>query len=90
VDAVPSGSYLVIAHAASDIAPEASAEMATRYNRMSSASITPRNRDQVGRFFAGLEMIPPGLVPIDKWGLAGPIGAGLGGLVGYCGIGRKP
>ncbi len=90
MDAVPSGSYLVMAHAASDIDPEAAAQMATRYNQMSSASVTPRSREQVARFFTGLDLIPPGLVPIDKWGLADPIGAGIGGLVGYCGIGRKP
>jgi hypothetical protein len=47
MDAVPSGSYLVIAHAAADIAPEASAEMARRYNQMASATVTPRTRDQV-------------------------------------------
>ena len=59
MDAVPSGSYLVMAHAASDIAPEASAEMARRYNQMSSATITPRTRNQVARFFAGLDLLPP-------------------------------
>ena len=90
MEAVPSGSYLVMAHAASDIAPEASAEMARRYNGMSSASITPRTREQVARFFDGLDMMPPGLVPISQWGLAGAIDHTVGGLVGYCGIGRKP
>jgi hypothetical protein len=90
MEAVPSGSYLVMAHAASDIAPEASAEMARRYNGMSSAPITPRNREQVARFFDGLDMVPPGLVPISQWGLAGPIDHTVGGLVGYCGFGRKP
>jgi O-methyltransferase involved in polyketide biosynthesis len=90
MDAVPPGSYLVVAHAASDIAPEASAEMSRRYNEMSSARITPRSREQVARFFDGLDMLPPGLVPISQWGLAGPIDATAGGLVGYCGIARKP
>jgi hypothetical protein len=47
MDAVPPGSYLVMAHAASDIDPEAAAQMATRYNQMSSASVTPRSRDKV-------------------------------------------
>jgi O-methyltransferase involved in polyketide biosynthesis len=89
MDAVPSSSYLVMAHAASDIAPEASAEMARRYNEMSPASITPRSREQVARFFDGLDMAPPGLVPISQWGLAGRIDATVGGLVGYCGMGRK-
>ena len=90
MDAVPSGSYLVMAHAASDIAPEACAEMARRYNAMSSAPITPRNREQVARFFDGLDLLPPGLVPISKWGLSGQIDANTGGLVGYCAIARKP
>ena len=90
MDAVPSGSYLVIAHAASDIAPEASAEMARRYNAMSLASITPRSRDQVARFFDGLDLLPPGLVPISQWGLSGQIDPATGGLVGYCAIARKP
>jgi hypothetical protein len=90
MDAVPSGSYLVMAHAASDIAPEAAAEMARRYNKMSSAPITLRNREQVARFFDGLDLLPPGLVPISQWGLAGHIDATVGGLAGYCGIGRKP
>ncbi len=90
MDAVPSGSYLVMAHAASDIAPEASAEMARLYNGMSPVPITPRSREQVARFFDGLEMTPPGLVPISRWGLAGRIDATVGGLVGYCGMGQKP
>jgi len=90
MDAVPPGSYLVVAHAASDIAPEASAEMSRRYNEMSSARIIPRSREQVARFFDGLDLLPPGLVPISQWGLAGPIDATAGGLVGYCGFARKP
>jgi O-methyltransferase involved in polyketide biosynthesis len=90
MDAVPSGSYLVMAHGASDIAPEAAAEMTRRYNKMSSAPVTLRNREQVARFFDGLDLLPPGLVPISQWGLAGHIDATVGGLAGYCGIGRKP
>ncbi len=90
MDAVPSGSYLVMAHGASDIAPEAAAEMARRYNKMSSTPVTVRNREQVARFFDGLDLLPPGLVPISQWGLAGHIDAAVGGLAGYCGIGRKP
>jgi O-methyltransferase involved in polyketide biosynthesis len=89
MDAVPSGSYLVMAHAASDIAPEASAEMARLYNGMSPVPITPRSREQVARFFDGLDMAPPGLVPISQWGLAGRIDATVGALMGYCGVGRK-
>jgi O-methyltransferase involved in polyketide biosynthesis len=89
MDAVPSGSYLVMAHAASDIDPEATAEMARRYNKMSSATITPRTRDQVARFFDGLELLSPGLVPISKWALSSPIDPTTSALIGYCAIARK-
>ena len=90
MDAVPSGSYLVMAHAASDIAPEASAEMARRYNQMSSATITPRTRDQVARFFAGLDLLPPGLIPVNQWTLSGHVDTATGALVGYSAVARKP
>ena len=37
------GSYLVIAHAASDIEPDTAAAMARNYNAASSLTITPRD-----------------------------------------------
>jgi hypothetical protein len=90
MDAVPPGSYLVISHAASDIAAGATAEMARRYNELSPVSITPRSREQVARFFDGLEMMPPGLVPLSQWWEPGQAEAGTASkLAGYCGIGRK-
>ena len=91
MDAVPPGSYLVIAHAASDIAADAAAEMARRYNERSPVSITPRSREQVARFFDGLDMVHPGLVPLSQWWESGQAEACTASdLAGYCGIGRKP
>ena len=52
--------------------------------------VTPRSRDQVARFFDGLDLLPPGLVHISQWGLSGQIDPATGGLVGYCAIARKP
>jgi len=63
--------------------------MARLYNGMSPVPITPWSREQVARFFDGLDMVPPGLVPISQWGLAGRIDATAGALMGYCGMGRK-
>jgi S-adenosyl methyltransferase len=88
--AVPPGSCLVISHAASDIAAGAAAEMARRYNELSPVPITPRSREQVARFFDGLDMMPPGLVPLSHWWGSGQAEAGTASdLAGYCGIGRK-
>jgi O-methyltransferase involved in polyketide biosynthesis len=90
MDAVPSGSYLVVCHGASDIDPEATAAMTRRYNGLSSATFVPRTRDQVTRFFAGLDLLPPGVVPVTQWPLSGQVDTRTGALAGYCAIARKP
>jgi hypothetical protein len=84
------GSYLVIAHAASDVQASTAAAMAQSYNATSSLTITPRDRAAVARFFDGLEMVGPGLMPLDQWGGSGPASTADSGLSCYCGIGRKP
>jgi hypothetical protein len=85
MEPLQSGSYLVMAHAASDIAAGMAAG-AEQYNEWVSADITPRNRGQVARFFDGLEMVGPGLVPIAQWwGTEGDRG-----LQAYCCVGKKP
>lgn len=90
-DAVPPGSFLVLGHAASDIAADAGAEMARRYNARSAVPITLRSHDQVARFFDGMDMLDPGLAPLVRWVDPGRVDVGeAGGLIGYSGIGRKP
>ena len=94
MDAVPSGSYLVIVHGASDIQAEAVVESSRVYNQMSSVRYTPRSREQVARFFEGLDLVDPGLVPVGEHRSPGQpdvsTGSGLAdGGTSYCGIGRK-
>ena len=84
------GSYLVIAHAASDIEAGTAAAMARSYNATSSLTITPRDRATVARFFDGLEMTGPGLMPLAQWWGSSPATTAGSGLSCYCGIGRKP
>jgi len=84
------GSYLVIAHAASDIESDTAAAMARSYNATSSLTITPRDRPTVARFFDGLEMTGPGLLPLAQWWGTSPATASGSGLSCYCGIARKP
>ena len=61
------GSYLAIAHAASDIEADTAAAMARSYNATSSLTIRPRDRATVARFFDGMEMTGPGLLPLAQW-----------------------
>jgi hypothetical protein len=83
-------SYLVIAHAASDIEPDTAAAMARSYNASSSLTITPRDRATVTRFFDGAELVGAGLVPLAQWAEAGAASSDGSGLSCYCGIARKP
>jgi hypothetical protein len=84
------GSYLVIAHAASDIEADTAAAMARSYNASSALTITPRDRATVTRFFDGMKMTGPGLIPLAQLRGSSPGAAASRGLSCYCGIGRKP
>jgi hypothetical protein len=68
LDAVPSGSYLAISHMGSDLmASEALREMNEVWKRQSQQQYTPRDRDQVARFFDGTDLVEPGLVRVEEW-----------------------
>jgi trans-aconitate methyltransferase len=84
------GSYLVIAHAASDIEAGTAAAMARSYNATSSLAITPRDRATVARFFDGMEMTSPGLLPLAQWWGSSAATTVHSGLSCYCGVARKP
>ena len=84
------GSYLVIAHAASDIEPGTAEAMASSYNATSALTITPRDRATVARFFDGMEMTGPGLLPLGQWPGTSQATDPGSGLICYCGIARKP
>ncbi len=65
--AVPSGSYLTLSQVASDIEPEQMAEAARRYNRLAQEQQRHRGRAEVTRFFDGLDLVEPGVVPVQQW-----------------------
>ena len=65
--AVPSGSYVAIYHLASDLDP-ALGVAARQWNKMMPAQpIKLRSGSQVAELAAGLDPVPPGLVPITDW-----------------------
>jgi S-adenosyl methyltransferase len=65
--AVPPGSYLLLSHVASDIEPEKMAEMGKRLNRLLAQKGYYRNQAEVTEFFAGLDLLEPGVVPVQHW-----------------------
>ncbi len=88
MDAVPAGSYLVISHPASDIQATAMAGMATRLNKTMAQKVKPRSKQEVTRFFDGLEMIEPGVIRCPEWRPVNE-GDGAGKSTMWGGVGRK-
>jgi S-adenosyl methyltransferase len=90
VDAVPSGSYLVISHPAGDVDTGQISRAYDRLNeRMGDVQGTLRTHEEVAGFFDGLEMVPPGLVQLHRW--RPDPGADVSYQIpAYAGIGRKP
>ena len=88
LDAVAPGSYLVLSHPASDIDVKAVTEVARRYNARVPAGQQRRSHDEVARFFSGLEVLEPGIVPTTQWRPSQP--AGLAPVPMWAGVGRKP
>ena len=66
-DAVPPGSYLAVSHVASDIEPDKMAETRKRLNQLMHEKQTHRSHAEVARFFQGLQIIEPGVVPVPQW-----------------------
>jgi hypothetical protein len=87
MDAVPVGSYLAITHGASDIDPSA-VEASRQFNQRAVVPMTLRPQAEIARFFEGLDLLGPGVVPLDAWDLnqAQPR---PGKLPAYGGLGRK-
>ncbi|HLH83121.1 MAG TPA: SAM-dependent methyltransferase [Trebonia sp.] len=86
--AVPPGSHLVVSHPARDINAEQVAESMRRYNERAFERATPRTHAEVARFFAGLELVPPGLVPIPEWRPENAV-PGTASIAMWGGAGRK-
>ena len=66
LDALPPGSYLVMSHGTNDFMDAATREAVEAANGPA-GDFTARTAAQITRFFAGLEVLPPGLVPLAEW-----------------------
>ena len=64
--ALPSGSYLALSHLTGDFDPAAWAGVVAVYRR-SGVTMQVRPKPDVERFFAGLDLIDPGVVSLPQW-----------------------
>jgi len=92
VRALAPGCHLLVAHASYDISAEGMPEASARLSQALSVPWVVRSRDEIARFFDGLDMVQPGLVPIDEWRPDGgsPPSAGRRIPPIFGGLGRKP
>jgi hypothetical protein len=89
IKALPSGSYLVLSHPTDDFNPNEQGESIKRYNERVTDPATLRDREGTMRFFAGLELLEPGVVGVSQWRPDGDLTAAMPSSM-WCGVARKP
>jgi S-adenosyl methyltransferase len=67
LDAVPSGSYLVIAHSTNQITGAAMDEAVEHWNQFGKPPMMLRTPQAIARFFDRLELLEPGVVSTSRW-----------------------
>ncbi|MEV6391848.1 SAM-dependent methyltransferase [Nocardia xishanensis] len=87
MDGVPSGSYLVLCDGATD--DKAYVRMCENYAKTGGDPYIPRSSTEITGIFDGLELVEPGVVPIDHWRTDGAA-RGVRGVSAWGGVGRKP
>ena len=60
-----------------------------RLNQRMSESVTLRTRDEIGRFFTGLDLLDPGVVQQTRWRPDSAVTAAALPSLTWCAVGRK-
>jgi hypothetical protein len=89
LDALPAGSYLALCDGTT-VSPALNEAIAA-YNQNSASSYHLRTPEQIGAFFDGLTVVPPGIVPSSRWrpGSDDTAGETAGEDATVCGVGFK-
>jgi SAM-dependent methyltransferase len=89
LDALAPGSYLALTQSTPDFDPGAMRGLAEVSERGGITNV-PRSFADTERFFAGLELVPPGLVPLPDWRPDLGPAQDAGQSYAYGGVARKP
>jgi len=89
LDALAPGSYLALTQSTPDFDPEAMRGLAEVSQRGGITNV-PRSLAETERLFAGLELVPPGLVPLPTWRPDLGPAQDPGQSYAYGGVARKP
>ncbi|MBG0821718.1 SAM-dependent methyltransferase [Planomonospora sp. ID91781] len=90
VDALPSGSYLAIAHATAEVHGDAMHEAMRRFMERGGTPIVARDRRHLATFFDGLELLEPGVVSCSRWRAEAEPWGEPEEVSQFCGVARKP
>ena len=97
VDVLAPGSYLALSHLTGDYKPPATTERFRAVFDRATEQMHFRSRDEIARFFGGMQLVPPyeggppALCYTGIWGAEDPALADSDGARWlYCGVARKP
>jgi hypothetical protein len=89
MDAMPSDSYLAVSHLGSELLEqEAKQGFEDIVSRQAQQQYIGRNREQMARFFDGMDLVEPGLVRVEEW-RPDPDTGETGRSALWCALGRK-
>lgn len=90
MDAVPPGSYLAVSHLGAELLGQEEKEgFEDVVKRQAQQQYIGRSSEQMMRFFAGTDLVEPGLVRVEEW-RPDPSPAETGRSALWCALGRKP
>ncbi|MFC4533878.1 SAM-dependent methyltransferase [Sphaerisporangium dianthi] len=62
------GSHLAISHGyTGEVGSRTDQQVRALYTRTATGSVKPRDHAEIMRYFDGMELLPPGLVPVSSW-----------------------
>lgn len=89
LDALPSGSYLALCDPTTEVRPEVMHEAVRQWNKSATPPIKARSRQELIRFFDGLELLEPGVVSASLWRPEKNIFGTPVEVFNFSGVGRK-
>ena len=90
MEALPPGSYLAVSHLGADLLDSGARQgFNDIVRRQAQQQYIGRTREQMTRFFEGLDLVEPGLVRVEEWRpSAGDAETGRSAL--WCAVAEKP
>jgi hypothetical protein len=90
MDAVPPGSHLAVSHVGSELLQRGKQDgVRNLADRIAQQTPTYRSREQLARFFAGTDLVEPGIVRVEEWRPDPYTGDTPDTSSMWCAVGRK-